>query len=121
MEPHALNKLLSKLPPDIRQAISFIISVHQEAIAQRDATIQALEARVRELEAQLNQNSRNSSRPPSSDGPKKPRTTQKGKKGRKPGGQPGHKGTTLKMVPSEEAQIENHYPSSCSGCGADLS
>ena len=121
MNSPALNELLSKLPPDVRKAVSIIISVQQEAIAQQGETIQALDARIKELEAQLNQNSRNSSRPPSSDGPKKPRTSQKGKKGRKPGGQPGHKGTTLKMVPSEETQIENYYPACCPGCRADLS
>jgi len=122
MEPSALNNLLSKLPPDISQVVRVIISMQQEAISQRDETIRALEQRIKELEAQLNQNSRNSSRPPSSDGPKKSRTTtQKSKKGRKPGGQPGHKGTTLKMVPSAEAKIEDHYPKACSGCGADLS
>ncbi|WP_425421674.1 IS66 family transposase [Phaeodactylibacter xiamenensis] len=122
MEPSALNNLLSKLPPDISQVVRVIVSMQQEAISQRDETIRALEQRIKELEAQLNQNSRNSSRPPSSDGPKKSRTTtQKSKKGRKPGGQPGHKGTTLKMVPSAEAKIEDHYPKACSGCGADLS
>lgn len=121
MNTGALNDLLSKLPPDVRQVVSMIISVQQEAIAQRDETIDALSERIKELEAQIHQNSRNSSRPPSSDGPKKPRHRPKGKSGKKRGGQAGHKGTTLKMVASEEAQIENHYPSSCSGCGIDLS
>ena len=120
MNSPALNELLSKLPPDVRKAVSIIISVQQEAIAQQGEMIQSLEGRIKELEAQLNQNSRNSSRPPSSDGPKKPSTIPKGKKGKKPGGQPGHKGTTLKMVPNEEAQIENHYPGYCPGCRTDL-
>ena len=84
MNSPALNGLLSKLPPDVRQAVSIAITVQQEAISQRDETIQALEARIKELEAQLKQNSRDSSRPPSSDGPKKPRTTQKGKICRSP-------------------------------------
>ncbi|MCB9352217.1 MAG: IS66 family transposase zinc-finger binding domain-containing protein [Lewinellaceae bacterium] len=53
--------------------------------------------------------------------PKKPRAGKGSKKGRKPGGQPIYKGSTLKMVPSEEAKIENHYPAACSGCGAGLS
>lgn len=119
--PTTLKDLLSKLPPDVGQALRLILSMQQEVIAQRDETIRLLEQRIKELEAQLHQNSRNSSRPPSSDGPKKPRTTPKGKKGRKPGGQPGHKGTTLKMVPSQEAQIANHYPANCSGCGVNLS
>ncbi|MCB0614310.1 MAG: IS66 family transposase [Phaeodactylibacter sp.] len=121
MEQAALNKLLTYLPPEVREAVRAVFTVQQQAIAQRDEVIESLEQRIRELEAQLNQNSRNSSRPPSSDGPKKPRAGKGSKKGRKPGGQPGHKGSTLKMVPSEEAKIENHYPAACSGCGAGLS
>lgn len=119
--PATLNEVLSKLPPDVGQALRLILSMQQQAIAQRDEMIRSLEQRIKELEGQLHQNSQNSSRSPSSDGPKKPRTTPKGKKGRKPGGQPGHKGTTLKMVPSQEAQIENHYPTHCCGCGVNLS
>jgi len=87
MEPSALNKLLSKLPPDLGQAVSAIVAVQQEAISQRDETIQGLKQRIKELEAQLNQTSRNSSQPPSSDGPKKPPGGRKGKKRKKPGGQ----------------------------------
>jgi len=121
MEPSALNKLLSKLPPDLGQAVSAIVAVQQEAISQRDETIQGLKQRIKELEAQLNQTSRNSSQPPSSDGPKKPPGGRKGKKRKKPGGQPGHKGTTLKMISSDEAEIKDHRPKACSGCGADIS
>lgn len=49
----ALNDLLSKLPPDVRQLVSMIISVQQEAIAQRDKTIHTLDQRIKELEAQI--------------------------------------------------------------------
>lgn len=121
MEQAALNELLHYLPPEVREVALAVFTVQQQAIAQRDEVIESLEQRIKELEAQLNQNSRNSSRPPSSDGPKKPRRGKSGKKGKKPGGQPGHKGSTLKMVPSEEAKIEDHYPAACSGCGAGLS
>ena len=52
------------------------------------------------LESRLNQNSRNSSKPPSADliqGKPNPKSLRK-KSGKKPGGQEGHSGTTLEMV-----------------------
>jgi hypothetical protein len=53
--------------------------------------------RVAQLEARLNQTSRNSSKPPSSDPPQaKPRAA-KEPTGRKPGGQPGHEGHGRKL------------------------
>jgi len=63
------------------------------------ALILQLCARVSELEAQLAKNSRNSSKPPSSDGYEKPKPkSQRKKSGRRSGGQPGHAGSTLKLV-----------------------
>lgn len=61
--------------------------------------IKQLEVRIRELEARLNKNSSNSSKPPSSDGlSKPPRTTSLRENGKnKSGGQKGHKGETLKL------------------------
>ena len=58
-----------------------------------------LKARVAELENRLNKNSRNSNKPPSSDGLKKPKVSPgiPKKKGKKSGGQPGHKGKTLEI------------------------
>jgi len=86
------------------------------------AQIAALEARVAELERQLGLNSRNSGKPPSSDGLKKPpRVTSLRKPSDKPsGGQKGHKGETLERVAKPDA-IVDHYPSSCTGCHAAVS
>jgi len=52
--------------------------------------IKQLLQRIEVLEAQLRQNSSNSSRSPSTDGFQKPRPWRKTKSNGKPGGQPGH-------------------------------
>lgn len=65
----------------------------------------ALHARVLELEARLAKDSHTSSKPPSSDGfPRKPRSLRRSS-GRKPGGQPGHEGTTLRQVAEPNEQV----------------
>jgi transposase len=98
--------------------------------AGREATITALceltrrldmlEGRVKELEARLATNSTNSSKPPSSDGPRKPAPKSLRKRGaRKPGGQPGHQGHTLKMVGTPD-HIHVHRASTCEKCQSSL-
>jgi transposase len=75
---------------------------------------------VEELEARLNKNSRNSSKPPSSDGLQKPQPKSLRKRtGRKSGGQPGHPGRTLKRVAHPDHTFV--LPATSCPCGADLS
>jgi transposase len=83
--------------------------------------IARLEAEVAELRRQLGQNSRNSSRPPSSDSPfvKPAPKSLRRKSGRKPGGQQGHPGSTLALV-ADPDERRRHEPGPCGGCGADL-
>ena len=82
--------------------------------------VQALSARVRELEGRLHKDSHNSSKPPSSDGlAKKPKSLRQSS-GRKPGGQAGHAGTTLKRVANPEVMVQHPLPEHCEGCGAHL-
>src|SRR3989442_605220 len=77
--------------------------------------------RVAQLEARLNQTSRNSSKPPSSDPPSaRPRST-KEPTGRKPGGQPGHEGHGRQLKPESEVdQIIDVRPEQCEQCGTLL-
>jgi transposase len=77
--------------------------------------------RVAQLEARLNQTSRNSSKPPSSDPPQaKPRAA-KEPTGRKSGGQPGHEGHGRKLKPESEVdQIIDVWPEHCEQCGTLL-
>lgn len=82
--------------------------------------IARLERRIEELEARLGMNSRNSSKPPSSDGYQKPAPRSlREKSGRKPGGQAGHKGETLKMSETPDETIV-HRPAQCEACGQSL-
>jgi len=77
--------------------------------------------RVAQLDARLNQTSRNSSKPPSSDPPSaRPRST-KEPTGRKSGGQPGHEGHGRKLKPESEVdQIIDVRPEHCGQCGTLL-
>ncbi|WP_412842898.1 DUF6444 domain-containing protein, partial [Candidatus Frankia alpina] len=75
-------------------------------------------ARIAELEAQVAKSSRNSAKPPSSDGLAKPPPKSLRKKtGRRPGGQLGHPGSTLRMVDDPDVRLR-HEPGPCGGCGA---
>ena len=90
-------------------------------IAALRAENESLKARIAELERQLGLNSSNSGKPPSSDGLKKPArvTSLRERSAKKPGGQKGHKGETLRQV-ADPDDVVDHYPSACSGCGAGL-
>jgi transposase len=83
--------------------------------------VEALQAEVAELTRRLRQNSRNSSKPPSSDSPfvKSAPKSLRRKSGRKPGGQPGHPGSTLALVDDPDERLR-HEPGRCTGCGAGL-
>lgn len=89
-------------------------------IAPLEACVEQLMTRVAELEKRLNMNSSNSSKPPSSDGLKRKTKSLRHKNtGRKPGGQPGHTGQTLRQSPSPDI-THSIVLDRCPGCGADL-
>lgn len=102
------------------ELIESLITLFTAHLHAQAARIIQLEARVKELEDQVAKNSRNSSKPPSSDGYKKPPRSQRPRSERKAGGQEGHKGHTLKFsdTPDETAV---HTPEQCECCGRSLS
>lgn len=86
-------------------------------VGELSAQVSALQARVLELEARLAQNSRNSSKPPSSDGLNKPKQKYLRKPGeRSTGGQKGHQGHTLKKVDQADWTVQHAPPAHCDMC-----
>ena len=99
----------------------------RELLAERDAEIAALrdlvtalQSQVADLAAQVKTNSRNSSRPPSSDGPAKPAPKSlRGKSGRRPGRPKGQPGATMELSGHPDKKVR-HRPERCSCCGKPL-
>ncbi len=86
----------------------------QEIVAAKDAQIAALTARIEELTHK--KNSGNSSKPPSSERLNKPTPKSlRTKSGKSAGGQPGHKGSGMK-IDREPDQVIEHWPIQCEGC-----
>jgi transposase len=97
-----------------------LILQQQEQINELQKQIEKLLAAQSELNARLDRNSRNSHKPPSSDGYKKPvsKPAFARSKGRKPGGKTGHKGKTLEICEQPD-HFNEILPDKCS-CGQAL-
>jgi len=108
-----------KLPS--REEIHTAYQQGEEAIAALlEETLSKLVDRIQTLEDQIAKNSHNSSKPPSSDGLRKPRPRSLRKSsGKKSGGQPGHKGHTLKAVERPDYE-EVHPVKACAHCQTSL-
>lgn len=102
--------------------VRFLMKQNEEQsarIAELSAEIASLNQTIRELKEQLNKNSKNSSKPPSSDGLKKP-ALKKNKSlreasGKKPGAQEGHDGVHLSVI-SNPDHTKDYMHSDCTGC-----
>ena len=109
--PPLPEPIWSSIPPDAREALAVAFDFYRNCI-------ERLEARVRELQARLDQNSSNSSKPPSSDPPGVKPAPPKPPSGKKPGAQDGH--TRCERVRLEPDTVVDHKPLACSGCGSPL-
>ena len=93
-----------------------------QKIASLEKENQELRERIADLERSLGLNSKNSSKPPSSDGLKKEQRSKslRKKSGNKSGGQKGHKGYTLEQKIKPDKIINHQTPSSCHRCGREI-
>jgi transposase len=83
--------------------------------------VRQLTEELERVKGQLAKNSRNSSKPPSSDGLSKPEPKSLRKaSGKKTGGQKGHKGHFLEAAAEPDA-VEHHAATQCAACAGDLS
>ena len=102
------------------EQLAALVAAQERTIAQLQARIAAQDAEIAELKRRLAASSWNSSQPPSSDGLDKPAPKSlRGRSGRKPGGQPGREGRTLRQVAVPD-QVVVHEPGACTSCGGRL-
>jgi transposase len=106
--------LWDSLPPEAR---ALILAQRAELAALR-AEVQALQRQVQELSDRLNQNSTNSSRPPSTAPPTAKRRAPRPPSGRSCGGQPGHRLQRRPLLPPDHVQALK--PTRCRRCGHAL-
>jgi transposase len=92
-----------------------------ERIRSLEIAVEKQAKAISELKQQLGKNSHNSNKPPSSDNPfdgQKTKSLRK-KTGKKPGGQEGHPGKTLRKSKNPN-RTENISPKICRECGSSL-
>ena len=95
-----------------------LVAFQRIAELEVNAKIQAEE--IASQKERLNKNSQNSSKPPSSDGYKKPQPKSlRERTGKKPGAQHGHEGNGFSL-PHEADETVLHHPTVCERCAHDL-
>jgi len=96
---------------------SMLIQQLKSDIEAKTAEVDALQAKNSALMEQLGMNSKNSSKPPSTDGFQKPKPkSMRQSTGKSPGAQKGHKGSGLKLMNKKPDEIVRHYPHKCQSC-----
>jgi transposase len=96
------------------------LAEQQEQLRSQQEMIASLTERVEELEDRLAKNSRNSSKPPSSDPTKPKPKSLRQSSAKKPGGQKGHPGRTLSLVENPDRVVVHDLKEECERCGKSL-
>jgi transposase len=118
-DPDQQQRTIDALSEDIAKLKAQVERLQAEASDLRGHNFQ-LQRRNAELEALLAKDSHNSSRPPSTDPPWAKRTRSlRRPSGRRPGGQAGHHGETLRLCERPDRVVE-HRPQECRGCHTPL-
>jgi transposase len=97
------------------------IAALQLKVEQLSSDLAAALLLIQKLEQRLGKNSRNSDKPPSSDGLSKKPALPRTRGARKPGGQKGHPGKTLEMSASPDKEMLHPVKDKVCDCGCDLS
>ena len=117
---------MSEIPPELLHEMTATVRVFVEVLLFRITDLEQqnaeLEKRVEQLEAKLAKNSRNASKPPSSEHPHaKPLPKKKPKSKCKRGGQRGHQNSQQTLIPTDDCEeIVPCKPDRCRGCAKAL-
>ena len=115
------QELWDQIPAPVQAALWVVGDGYEQRMATLAAQVAGLQGEGRELKEQLNQNWQNSSRPPSSDGPRVQRKPPRQPSGRKRGAQPGQPPDSRTLMPVEQvAEVVICQPHSCRRCGQPL-
>src|SRR6266487_2886516 len=115
--PAFLHEIWERIPPEAQTYIRAL----EARVETLTSMVHAFQEQVGTLQEQLNQTSRNSSRPPSSD-PLQHQRPQRPRGQRRRGGQPGHPGSTRPLIPVEDVdEVVVIKPAQCTHCQAPLS
>lgn len=99
------------------QTVRFALRELYKIVQAQTGELNTLKLQLRDLQARLGQNSRNSSKPPSSDPPAAPPKPPKVARGRKAGGQVGHEGHSRPLLPPEQVDEPIELiPEQCPHC-----
>src|SRR5713226_5604711 len=116
-EAHQLQQEKQILREGLKQAIQAIEHL-QGHVKTLEGLIECLQERIKTLERQQAKDSHNSSLPPSSDRFVRPPKSLRQKSGKKPGGQKGHRGHSLRQVEIPD-QVLIHPVEWCERCQQD--
>ena len=112
------NLNMPKFPIDDESIQKIIDATVESAVAK---ATEPLKKQIQELEDRLAKNSRNSGKPPSSDGLNKPSPKSlRVSSGKKAGGQKGHTGKTLERTQTPDFVEKHMPPTHCDACHSQL-